>query len=146
MNETKGSSLSRSTSRWFGHESIYRKDQSNVFEETFSMFLFGVKYKICPGVNEEPRSLCLEVLLLRVPLSLQRDRTDVLHRQVRIKLSAFSVFNIDSRFLGYTFMTYGSDVFAMTFGDPEGRSDPMNMVFPKVMMVVTEKIPFSQLW
>merc|ERR1712038_1432357 len=35
------------------------------------------------------------------------------------------------RFLGYTFMTYGSDVFAMTFGDPEGRSDPMNMVFPK---------------
>ena len=44
----------------------------------------------------------------------------------------FSVFNIDSRFLGYTFMTYGSDVFAMTFGDPEGRSDPMNMVFPKV--------------
>merc|ERR1711963_1181814 len=36
------------------------------------------------------------------------------------------------KFLGYTFMTYGSDVFAMTFGDPEGRSDPMNMVFPKV--------------
>jgi len=36
------------------------------------------------------------------------------------------------RFLGYTFMTYGSDVFAMTFGDPEGRSDPMNVVFPKV--------------
>merc|ERR1711990_1413603 len=36
------------------------------------------------------------------------------------------------RFLGYTFMTYGSDVFAMTFGNPEGRSDPMNMVFPKV--------------
>ena len=33
-------------------------------------------------------------------------------------------------------MTYGSDVFAMTFGDPEGRSDPMNVVFPKVMMVV----------
>ena len=32
-------------------------------------------------------------------------------------------------------MTYGSDVFAMTFGDPEGRSDPMNMVFPKVMML-----------
>ena len=40
------------------------------------------------------------------------------------------------RFLGYTFMTYGSDVFAMTFGDPEGRSDPMNMVFPKVMTVM----------
>ena len=40
------------------------------------------------------------------------------------------------RFLGYTFMTYGSDVFAMTFGDPEGRSDPMNMVFPKVVMVI----------
>merc|ERR1719343_1469125 len=36
------------------------------------------------------------------------------------------------RFLGYTFMTYGSDVLAMTFGDPEDRSDPMNMVFPKV--------------
>jgi hypothetical protein len=36
------------------------------------------------------------------------------------------------RVLGYTFMTYGSDVFAMAFGDPEGRSDPMNMVFPKV--------------
>ena len=33
-------------------------------------------------------------------------------------------------------MTYGSDVFAMTFGDPEGRSDPMNVVFPKVMMVM----------
>ena len=33
-------------------------------------------------------------------------------------------------------MTYGSDVFAMTFGDPEGRSDPMNMVFPKVVMVI----------
>merc|ERR1712179_864536 len=36
------------------------------------------------------------------------------------------------KFLGYTFMTYGSDVFAMTFGDPEDRADPMNMVFPKV--------------
>ena len=45
------------------------------------------------------------------------------------------IFNT-SRFLGYTFMTYGSDVFSMTFGDPEGRSDPMNMVFPKVMMLV----------
>merc|ERR1711997_1100383 len=43
------------------------------------------------------------------------------------------------RFLGYTFMTYGSDVFAMTFGDPEGRSDPMNVVFPKVT-----KCPFHK--
>ena len=33
-------------------------------------------------------------------------------------------------------MTYGSDVFAMTFGDPEGRSDPMNMVFPKVVVML----------
>ena len=45
------------------------------------------------------------------------------------------IFNT-SRFLGYTFMTYGSDVFAMTFGNPEGRSDPMNMVFPKVTMTM----------
>merc|ERR1712020_60970 len=36
------------------------------------------------------------------------------------------------RFLGYTWATYGWDVFAMTFGDPEGRADPMNVVFPKV--------------
>ena len=48
------------------------------------------------------------------------------------KVSLLNLF----RFLGYTFMTYGSDVFAMTFGDPEGRSDPMNMVFPKVLMVI----------
>merc|ERR1712130_309622 len=36
------------------------------------------------------------------------------------------------RFLGYTFMTYGSDVFAMTFGDPEGRSDPLNIINEKI--------------
>lgn len=36
------------------------------------------------------------------------------------------------RFLGYTFMTYGMDSFEMTYSDPETRSDPMNMVFPKV--------------
>jgi len=35
-------------------------------------------------------------------------------------------------FLGNTFMNYGWDVLEMTAGDPEGRSDPMNMVFPKV--------------
>merc|ERR1719315_529866 len=36
------------------------------------------------------------------------------------------------RFLGGTFMTYGWDVLEMTAGNPEERSDPMNMVFPKV--------------
>jgi len=36
------------------------------------------------------------------------------------------------KFLGNTFMNYGWDVLKMTTGDPEGRSDPMNMVFPKV--------------
>merc|ERR1712038_2080096 len=36
------------------------------------------------------------------------------------------------RFLGYQFTTYGLDVVKMTTMDPEGRSDPMNMVFPKV--------------
>merc|ERR1719486_1274010 len=36
------------------------------------------------------------------------------------------------KFLGNEFTTYGWDVLSMTFGDPEGRSDPMNMVFPKV--------------
>ena len=55
---------------------------------------------------------------------------------VSLSKSLIIFFNVASRFLGYTFMTYGSDVFAMTFGDPEGRSDPMNMVFPKVMMVM----------
>lgn len=39
---------------------------------------------------------------------------------------------LTDRFLGNTFMNYGWDVLAMTTGDPEGRSDPMNMVFPKV--------------
>jgi len=36
------------------------------------------------------------------------------------------------RFLGHTFMNYGWDVLRMTTGPQEGRSDPMNMVFPKV--------------
>merc|ERR1711963_99886 len=49
------------------------------------------------------------------------------------------------RFLGYTFMTYGSDVFAMTFGDPEGRSDPMDMVFPKVVLVMLVMLMISML-
>jgi hypothetical protein len=36
------------------------------------------------------------------------------------------------KFLGNTFMNYGSDVLAMTMGNPEDRADPMNIVFPKV--------------
>merc|ERR1719499_2529089 len=36
------------------------------------------------------------------------------------------------RFLGYTFMTYGSDVHLVTAQNPEDRADPMNIVFPKV--------------
>lgn len=39
---------------------------------------------------------------------------------------------LTDKFLGNTFLDYGSKVFEMTMGDPEGRSDPMNMVFPKV--------------
>jgi len=35
-------------------------------------------------------------------------------------------------FLGYEFSTYGWDVLSVTAGNPEDRSDPMNMVFPKV--------------
>jgi len=36
------------------------------------------------------------------------------------------------RFLGYEFTTYGSRVIAMSEMDPESRTDPMNLVFPKV--------------
>jgi len=36
------------------------------------------------------------------------------------------------RFLGYQFTTYGWDVLSVTAGNPEDRSDPMNVVFPKV--------------
>jgi len=36
------------------------------------------------------------------------------------------------RFLGYQFTTYGIDVVRMTSLDPEERTDPMNVVFPKV--------------
>ena len=36
------------------------------------------------------------------------------------------------RFLGYQFTTYGMDVVRMTSLDPEERTDPMNVVFPKV--------------
>merc|ERR1711874_782205 len=43
------------------------------------------------------------------------------------------------RFLGNTFMNYGWDVLKMTTGDPEGRSDPMNMVFPKVTKCTFQK-------
>merc|ERR1719357_464816 len=37
-----------------------------------------------------------------------------------------------ARFLGYQFTTYGWDVLSVTAGNPEDRSDPMNVVFPKV--------------
>ena len=43
---------------------------------------------------------------------------------------------LTDKFLGNTFLDYGSKVFEMTMGDPEGRSDPMNMVFPKVPMAI----------
>jgi len=36
------------------------------------------------------------------------------------------------RFLGYQFTTYGLDVIKMTTMEPENRTDPMNVVFPKV--------------
>jgi len=36
------------------------------------------------------------------------------------------------RFLGYQFTTYGLDVIKMTTLEPENRTDPMNVVFPKV--------------
>merc|ERR1719179_23527 len=36
------------------------------------------------------------------------------------------------RFLGYQFTTYGMDVVRMTSLDPEERTDPVNVVFPKV--------------
>jgi len=36
------------------------------------------------------------------------------------------------RFLGYQFTTYGFDVLSVTVGNPEDRSDPMNVVFPKM--------------
>ena len=65
---------------------------------------------------------------------------------VSLSKSLIIFFNVASRFLGYTFMTYGSDVFAMTFGDPEGRSDPMNMVFPKVMMVMMVMMVLMMFW
>jgi hypothetical protein len=35
-------------------------------------------------------------------------------------------------FLGGMFSTYGHNVFTMSQADPEDRSDPMNLVFPKV--------------
>ena len=43
---------------------------------------------------------------------------------------------LTDKFLGNTFLDYGSEVFEMTMGDPEGRSDPMNMVFPKVLIAI----------
>jgi len=36
------------------------------------------------------------------------------------------------RFLGYSFTTYGWDVFTLNNMNPEDRPDPMNVVFPKV--------------
>lgn len=39
---------------------------------------------------------------------------------------------ITDRFLGYSFTTYGWDVFTLNNMNPEDRPDPMNVVFPKV--------------
>jgi len=39
---------------------------------------------------------------------------------------------LTDRFLGYQFSTYGFDVLSVTAGNPEERSDPMNVVFPKM--------------
>jgi len=46
---------------------------------------------------------------------------------------------LTDKFLGGTFMTYGSDVLAMTFNDPETRTDPMDKVFPKVTKCTFQK-------
>ena len=47
--------------------------------------------ELIPGVDEEPRSLRHEVLLLRVPLPCQCHWTDVLHRQVGISTHLESI-------------------------------------------------------
>jgi len=39
---------------------------------------------------------------------------------------------LTDRFLGYQFSTYGWDVVSVMMGNPEDRSDPMNVVFPKM--------------
>jgi len=39
---------------------------------------------------------------------------------------------LTDRFLGYSFSTYGWDVFTLNNMNPEDRPDPMNVVFPKV--------------
>ena len=51
-------------------------------------------------------------------------------------LNVIGQMNLTDKFLGNTFLDYGSKVFEMTMGDPEGRSDPMNMVFPKVPIAI----------
>jgi len=47
-------------------------------------------------------------------------------------LNIFGQMYLTNRFLGYQFSTYGFDVLSVTTGNPEDRTDPMNVVFPKV--------------
>ena len=52
-------------------------------------------------------------------------------------------------FLGGMFSTYGSQVWSISEMDPENRSDPMNLVFPKVcifFMLFTIKNALDLLW
>ena len=44
-------------------------------------------------------------------------------------------------FLGGMFSTYGSQVWSISEMDPENRSDPMNLVFPKVSSLLLFQQP-----
>ena len=49
-------------------------------------------------------------------------------------------------FLGGMFSTYGSAVWNISNMDPENRSDPMNLVFPKVFKFINYFIHFAILF
>jgi hypothetical protein len=76
-------------------------------------------------------------------LPYQRHRTNVSHRQVKKYNISFSflifflffVTCVFERFLGYEFSTYGWDVLTLNNMNPEDRADPMNVVFPKVLIM-----------
>jgi len=52
--------------------------------------------------------------------------------EVLALINIFGQMYLVDRFLGYQFSTYGFDVLTVTAGNPEGRTDPMNVVFPKM--------------
>jgi len=52
--------------------------------------------------------------------------------EVLALLNILAQIYLTDRFLGRQFSTYGLDVLSVTVGDPEGRTDPMNAVFPKM--------------